>query len=66
VLEEKLEKLVAKRAGKSLVGEVLTAIAKEIISAADDIVNIDDHDKRREKWGEFIDELGVPLEDMMK
>ena len=66
MLEKKLEKLVAERAGKSLVGEVLTAIAKEIVTAADDIVNIDDHDKRREAWGEFIDELGVPLEDMMK
>ena len=66
MLEKKLERLVANRSSKSLVGEVLTAIAKEIVTAADDIVNIDDHDKRREAWGEFLDELGVPLQYMMK
>ena len=66
VLNDKLEKLVAARKSKSLVREVLTAISKEIISTADDIVNIDDHDERREAWGEFIEELGVPWKDMMK
>ena len=61
--DKKLEKLIAIREGKSLVGNILTAMAKEIVHTADDIISIDDADDRREAWGEFLDELGMPSKD---
>lgn len=66
MLNTKLDKLIAGRERKTFAAQVISTIAKEIIRSADDIINIDDPDLRREAWGEFLDEIGIPWEEMMK
>ena len=53
--------------GRSVkIGVVMNTIAMEIVKSADDIINIDDHDERREAWAALLDELGIPWQDMMQ
>jgi hypothetical protein len=63
-VNKKLEELVKGRSVK--IGVVVNTIAMEIVKSADDIINIDDHDERREAWAALLDELGIPWQDMMQ
>ena len=63
-VNKKLEELVKGRSVK--IGVVMNTIAMEIVKSADDIINIDDHDQRREAWAALLDELGIPWQDMMQ
>ena len=63
-VNKKLEELVKGRSVK--IGVVMNTIAMEIVKSADDIINIDDHDERREAWAALLDELGIPWQDMMQ
>tara|TARA_R110002126_G_scaffold3481_6_gene19859 strand:+ start:1499 stop:1723 length:225 start_codon:yes stop_codon:yes gene_type:complete len=63
-VNKKLEELVKGRSVK--IGVVMNTIAMEIVKSADNIINIDDHDERREAWAALLDELGIPWQDMMQ
>ena len=63
-VNKKLEELVKGRSVK--IGVVMNTIAMEIVKSADDIINIDDHDERRDAWAALLDELGIPWQDMMQ